>query len=150
MPNLAVIDDFWERIAGLRYELEHRLAEDIEANEIATDLLHAPEIPGSQSAWVIGVEDMSDVELGDARADPDGKVYFEMIAEVDVRIEYLVDPRPSAPTPRREQALPPYPGHLLHGVYSKTLSVTAEGAYSLGLERLQSFKILKVAEDPYA
>jgi hypothetical protein len=145
-PNLAAFEHFWERFGatGLADEIERLLAEQIEAEGVAPDVLVDPGNNAAQNAWIIGVEDMSDVIIEEARQTPDGRVFFEVSADVQVRVEYLIDTRTGGQPPLRDLALAPQPAHIQHGVDSRFIGVTAEGSWQIGTERLERFTIRKI------
>jgi PIN domain len=142
-PRLPMYPHFWEQIS--KHDIEEGLARLIEAQDVASSLLAVVDSHTAYEAWVIGVEDLSDLEIHEARETPDGRVFFDVRADALLRVEYVVDTRPGAPRPRRDQALSPYPPHVEHGIGSCSITVVAEGSYQIGTQKLGPFKLQTIA-----
>jgi predicted nucleic acid-binding protein len=144
--DLPLEEQFADALGGteLVWKIKEALADQLEANGLDPSLLAFEDAPSAQLAWLLSVEDISDFEIHDPRKSPDGRVFFDVIADVRLRVEYLVDRRPDARTPRRAQALPPVPSHLEHGVGSRDIMVFAEGSYRAGNRQLERVAIKDV------
>ena len=142
LPNLRPFDHFWEIVnKGM---LQAAVAELVEQHDVDRALLPVVAPGLAYDAWVIGVDDVSDIELSESKETPDGHAYFTVEADVLAKVEYIVDIRESAPQPTRIQAVLPYPPHLHHGVQNCFLRVAAEGTYAIGRDEIDPLKLRNI------